>query len=225
MALVLGLLPWTAQAQSPDPNAVVEDSNYFEVGGASTIRQEIIQEPIHKKGLNLDQIASCQVVEQLAWVQGKNKRRSKFLAKDKLRHSEYEEFAEWTIYQVMDLEGYFSYVFKRSLGKGRSESIIIKQADYNRILESGNKRRVLEVRDLKNLIEKPALIFFAENGNRVEFRPGFTGRGTLIIYYTGQTQPVHIRGLQCARGNPDGRDPFLPPESSGDDSSSPGSSM
>lgn len=211
-------------AQLPDPNAIENNSDFYNVGGTSAIRKEIIQSPIHKKGLNLDQIASCQVVDQLTWIQGRNKRRSRFLAKDKLRLSEHTEFSEWFIYQVMDLEGYFSYVFKRSLGKGKSESIIIKQSDYNRVMEMGKKRRVLEVRDLKNLIEKTALIFFAENGNRVEFKPGFTGRGTLVVYYTGQTQPIHIRGLQCARGNPDGRDPFLPPDEDSEDGSSGGSS-
>lgn len=194
---------FTVQAQEDLP-----PSDFFKGGNNVTTRPGLIQTPVSNKGLNLDQISSCQVIEQIPWVFRKTNRQSRFIAKDKLRLSTQSDFAYWSIYQVLDERGYVSYVFRRPLPGGRFESIVTKESYYNRIIDSSGTRRIVDARDLRNLIDRPALVFFAESGNRVEYMPGFAGRETLIIYYTRQTAPVYLRNKGCKRGNAEGVNPF-----------------
>lgn len=190
---------------------------YEDVGSSTAIREKVIMGPIHKKGLNLNQIASCLVIDQIPWVSRKTNRKSRLLAHDTMRLNIHKNFSKWEIHQVMDKEGYISFIFRRKMKGGKVESIVTKENHYNRFIDFGTKRKVVQVENYINLIDRAAMIFYAENGNRVEFRPGFAGQTTLIIYYTGQTSPVYLQDLKCGRGDSEGGSPF--PNSGGGNTS------
>lgn len=185
-------------------------SFYEDVGSATAVREKVVNKPIHVTGLNLNQIASCLVIDQIPWVSRKTNRKSRLLAKDKMRLNIHKTFSEWEIHQVMDKEGYISFIFRRRLADGRVESIVAKENHYNRFVDSGSVRKVVQVENFINLIDRATMIFYAEDGNRAEFRPGFTGQSTFVIYYTGQTPPVYLQDLKCSRGDSEGGDPFAP---------------
>ncbi len=196
-------------AQSLDQKKKKDGSGFYEdVGSSTAVRQKVVSKPIFKTGLTLNQIASCLVIDQIPWISRKTNRKSRLLARDKMRLNIQKSFSEWEIHQVMDKEGYISFVFRRTLHDGRVESIVTKENHYNRFVDEGGKRKIIQVENYINLIDRASMIFYAENGNRVEFRPGFTGQSTFIVYYTGQTPPIYLQDLKCGRGDSEGGSPF-----------------
>jgi len=199
-----------APVTSPKSDTPTGASFYEDVGSSTAVREKVVNKPIFKTGLSLDQIASCLVIDQIPWISRKTNRKSRLLARDKMRLNIHKTFSTWEIHQVMDSEGYISFIFRRTLADGRVESIVAKENHYNRYIDSGSVRKIVQVENFINLIDRATMIFYAENGNRAEFRPGFTGQSTFVIYYTGQTPPVYLQDLKCSRGDSEGGDPFAP---------------
>jgi hypothetical protein len=171
--------------------------------------QEIITDlPVHVKGLSLNQIASCRVIDQLPWVFRKTNRQSRLIARDRLRLSTQSEFAIWEIHQVQDANGYVSYVFRRPMPGGRFESIVTKENYYNRIIDNNGSRKIVDVRNLMTLIDRPALTFYAKDGTYAVFMPGLAGKASFVITYPGGVAPVYLRGSSCQRMGADGSNPF-----------------
>lgn len=177
----------------------------------ATTQETISEIPVHVKGLSLAQISSCVVIDQLPWVFRKNKRQSRLLARDRIRLSTQSDFAIWEIHQVLDPNGYVSYVFRRPLPGGRFESIVTKENHYNRILDSDGTRKIVDVRNLMPLIDRAALTFYAPDGTYAVFKPGLAGKGSFIVTYKGGTAPLFLQGPSCERVGAAGTNPYQPP--------------
>jgi hypothetical protein len=173
-------------------------------------QQTITELPVHRKGLTLNQIASCRVIDQLPWVFRKTNRKSRLLLRDRLRLSTDSDFSTWEVHQVMDQNGYISYVFRRPLSDGRFESIVTKENFYNRIIDSGGTRVVADARNLSTLIDRPALTFYAEDESYAVYMPGLAGKNSFVVTYKGGVAPLYLRGPSCDRVNALGENPYEP---------------
>ncbi len=174
----------------------------------SRVQDKLTQVPVNQRGLSMNQVASCIVINQLPWVFRKTKRQSRLLIRDKIRFSTQPDFVVWEVHQVMDQNGYISYVFKRPLPNGGTESIVTKENYYNKITDVGGVKRITDVRNLTNFIERPALTFYTESNGRLVYQPGLGGQARLFLAYDAGDPPVLLKGGDCRRGCVDGRDPF-----------------
>jgi|GEM_PF-6001098 len=174
----------------------------------ATTQEKMTDLPVHIKGLTLNQVASCVVMDQLPWIFRKTKRQSRLVVRDKLRLSTQSEFALWEVHQVQDNNGYVSYVFRRPLPGGRFESIVTKENYYNRIIDTNGSRRIVDVRNLMSLIDRPVLTFYAEDGSYGVFKPGLAGKSSFVITYTGGVAPVFLQGSSCQRVGAEGANPY-----------------
>jgi hypothetical protein len=174
----------------------------------SRVQDKLTQVPVNQRGLSMNQVASCIVINQLPWVFRKTKRQSRLLIRDKIRFSTQPDFVVWEVHQVMDQNGYISYVFKRPLANGGTESIVTKENYYNKITDVGGVKKITDVRNLTNFIERPALTFYTESNGRLVYQPGLGGQARLFLAYDAGDPPVLLKGGDCRRGCVDGRDPF-----------------
>jgi len=175
---------------------------------AARVQDKIAELPVHQKGLTMSQVSSCIIINQLPWVFRKTKRQSRLLVRDKIRFSTQPEFLFWEIHQVMDQNGYISYVFKRPLPGGGSESIVTKENYYNRIQDRRGQKKIVDVRNLTNFVDRNALTFYTESGGRIVYQPGLSGQSRLSMAFDNAGPPVLLKGGDCRRGCVDGRDPF-----------------
>jgi hypothetical protein len=180
--------------------------------GATTPQQRVqdtLQDsPVNKDGLKMNQVGSCIVINQLPWVFRKTKRQSRLIMRDKIRFSTQSDFLVWEIHQVMDQNGYISYVFRRPLPDGGTESIVTKENYYNRIQDRKGVKKIVDVRNLTNFIDRPALTFYTEGNGRIVYQPGLSGQSRLFLSFGNSEPPVLLKGGDCRRGCVDGRDPF-----------------
>jgi hypothetical protein len=184
-ALVLALVPllsWGALAQSVTPRKVI---------------------PKELSGLLLNEFSSCAMIDQIPWRFRPDGRKTRMLISDRLRSNTEVRFSQWQVHQVMDPNGFVSYIFRRPLASGRFESIITKNLIYNRVVDTPRGRRTVEVQELKNLVNRPVLSFFHEDGGSVTYSPSSIGNALLTLQQASTTgrslPPIFLRGNYCDR--------------------------
>ncbi|MEO5668214.1 MAG: hypothetical protein ABIR96_09165 [Bdellovibrionota bacterium] len=175
---------------------------------APRVQEKLTEMPVDKQGLTMNQASSCIIINQLPWVFRKTKRQSRLLIRDKIRFATQSEFVVWEIHQVMDQNGYISYVFKRPLPTGGTESIVTKENYYNKIRDVSGVKKITDVRNLTNFVDRNALTFYTEGKGRIVYQPGLSGQSRLFLSYDAGDPPVLLKGSDCRRGCVDGRDPF-----------------
>jgi len=163
--------------------------------------------PKYLSGFELKDITSCLTVDTIPWKFRPDRRKTRLLLKDRLRHQSQTTFSEWSVFQVMDGDGFVSYVFRRPLSSGRNESMVVKDTVYNRVLDTARGPKTVESQDLRTLINRPALTFYHQDGSTVTYSPSSVGRSALVIQQA-QTAgrllpPVFLRGNFCDRPDDD----------------------
>jgi hypothetical protein len=159
--------------------------------------------PKYLEGYKLSDISSCGSIDQIPWKFRNDRRKTRVILKDLLRHQNESKYSTWEIHQIMDGEGFVSFIFRRALADGRFESIVVKDSQYNKIIDTPKGPRIVEAQDLKTLINRAALTFYSPDGGTVVFSPSSVGRSALIIDVGGKLTrplpPVFLRGNICDR--------------------------
>lgn len=155
-------------------------------------------------GKKVNDITSCGVVDSISWRFRPDGRQARVLVRDTLRMNAETEFFSWEISQVMDADGFSTFVFRRALKKNRYEAYAVKDGKYNKILDTRSGPHVVETRDIKNLINKPAFVFSAPDGASVILTPGAYKTSVLSFIPSrgedGQVAPpVYIKNMICFR--------------------------
>ncbi len=156
------------------------------------------------EGFKLKDITSCGVVDKIPWKFRPDGRKARLLIKDNLRFQSETNFEPWELFQIMDREGFVSYIFRHTLVSGRLESIIIKDTVYNRVLETPKGNKTIESQSLKSLVNRQALAFYHADGSSLVYSPSSVGRSSLTLQQgqlgTGRIlPPVFLRGNYCDR--------------------------
>ena len=160
--------------------------------------------PKYLSGYEVRDLTSCSMIDQIPWKFRPDRRKIRLLLRDSLRHQTETVFATWEIHQVMDGDGFVSYVFRRALANGRFESIVTKDLTFNRIVDTPQGPKTTEVQDLRTLINRAALTFYHSDGSTVAYWPSSVGKSALIVTQ-GQVgggrslPPVYLRGNYCDR--------------------------
>lgn len=159
--------------------------------------------PKYLKGLQVNDLVSCIKVEEIPWRFRPDNRKTRLILRDTLRLNTETKFSTWEIHQVMDTEGYVTYIFRRVMDNGQYESLVIKDNVYNRIMETAKGPKVVERQNLRTLINRPVLTFFHADGSTVTYLPGLAGRSLLTIQLSQAEgrllQPVFLKGTICDR--------------------------
>ncbi|MBS1984245.1 MAG: hypothetical protein JST16_08735 [Bdellovibrionales bacterium] len=167
--------------------------------------------PKYLTGYQLNDLASCGAANQIPWRFRPDRRKTRLLLRDHLRLNTETHFETWEIHQVMDGQGYVTYVFSKIQNGRRVESILIKDNVYNRIVETNGKPKVVEVQDLRTLINRSVVAFVHADGSTVNFAPGLAGQSILTIELRQAVgrplAPLYIRGSYCERAQAESNAP------------------
>jgi hypothetical protein len=160
--------------------------------------------PKYLTGYQINDITSCGAIDQIPWRFKPDGRKVRLIMKDELRHQSETHTSPWEVYQVMDKDGFVSFVFRRALADGRYDAIVAKDSVYNRIIDTPKGPKTIEVQDLRTLINRPAITFYHTDGSTVTFSPSSVGRSALIIQLSSKDggrllPPVFLRGNICDR--------------------------
>jgi hypothetical protein len=158
--------------------------------------------PKHLDGHRLNDIVSCGSVNDIAWRFRPDSRKARLLIRDRLRLNSEQNFAIWEINQVMDRGGTVTFIFSRIESDRRSESIVIKDNLYNRIVRENGRNRVMEVQDLRTLINRAVLVFHHADGGSISFAPGLAGQSAITIELNKSVRPLSpilVKGNYCER--------------------------
>lgn len=170
-------------------------------------RESVLATPANLTGvatLKLKDITSCGIVDKIPWKFRPDGRKSRLLLTDTLRFQTEASFQLWDIYQIMDNEGFISFVFRRTLASGKQESIIVKDTIYNKVIDTPRGNKTIESQNLKSLVNRQALAFYHEDGSSIIYSPSSVGRSSLTLQQ-GQVgggrilPPVFLRGNYCDR--------------------------
>jgi len=105
--------------------------------------------PRHLVGYRVNEVTSCGPVFMIPWKFRPDRRSVRLLMKDEMSLNSETSMSLWEIHQVMDAKGYVAFIFRRQLKDGGTESIVTKDAVYNRILELPKRKpKVVEAVDL-----------------------------------------------------------------------------
>lgn len=156
------------------------------------------------KGYKLNDLTSCRQVDVVPWSLGEENKQARLLLRDRLRLSSETKYSDWSVFQTMDTDGGVTFIFERIQGDGTSEYHLAKGQVFNRIIKRGKTRSVAEVKNLKNLIDSPALEFFHEDGSQLSFLPGSSGSSKLRVYLASRAgarilPPLYLDGRHCSR--------------------------
>lgn len=160
--------------------------------------------PKYLLGYKLAEVASCARIDQIPWKFRPDGRKVRLVLRDNLRLNTESKSSEWEIHQVMDREGYVTYIFRRPIGNAKYESFVTKDAAYNRILDTPRGPKVVETQNLKTFINRPVLTFSSADGSTVSFEPGLAGTSALNLQFgpsdSGRVAaPIYLRGNFCNR--------------------------
>lgn len=158
--------------------------------------------PKYLSGNSLNDLSSCTAVDQIPW-NFRAERKTRLLMRDTLRLNTEPQFATWEINQVMDKDGYVTYVFSKIEAGQRSQSLLVKDNIFNRIVNQKGKSKVTEVQDLRTLINRPVFVFLHSDGSSVSYSPGLAGQSVLTVELRQAAgrplAPIYIRGSFCER--------------------------
>jgi len=159
--------------------------------------------PQFMKGYKINDLVSCGVVNDIPWRFRQDNRKTRLLVRDNLRLQTETRFSLWEFHQVMDTQGYVTYVFRRQLVNGRYETIAAKDQFYSRYIETKRGRKKVEVQNLKTLVNRPVLVFVHGDGSSLSFLPGLAGRSLVTIQLSQKDgrylSPVFLKGSVCDR--------------------------
>ncbi len=161
--------------------------------------------PAYLRGYKLNELVSCGQVDKIPWKFRPEGRKTRILMRDVLRLNSETRFSTWEIHQVMDSGGYVSYIFRRPLKNGSFESIVAKENHYNRIVESTKGKKIVDVQNLKNFINRTVFTFTAADEGTVSYLPGLAGRSLITVQLSQaggrMLPPLYIKGSTCDRPN------------------------
>ena len=153
--------------------------------------------------LRVAQINSCGTIDKIAWKLKSGGVRTRRIFRDYLTKDGDAGPSLWSLFQVLRDKGEVSFVFERERKDGREEFVAAHGDKLARIMEvkKNKPRRVVRKQDLKPLINRTAVGFVGDDGARVEFIPGQTGRASVILYPTDDAgvglAPVYLKGISC----------------------------
>jgi hypothetical protein len=103
----------------------------------------------------------------------------------------------------MDADGYVTWIFRAALADGRYDTIAVKDTIYNRFVETPQGKQQTESQDLRTLVNRAALTFYAQDASTVSLLPSTIGQTALVIQQ-GKSDgrllpPIFIRGNNCDR--------------------------
>lgn len=154
-------------------------------------------------GFKLKELSSCAALEEVPWRFRPDGRKTRMVLRDSFRFQSHTTFHEWQVHQVMDREGLVSYIFRRPVGAGRFEALVVKDATYNKVIENETQTKTIEAHDLRSLINRPALTFYHHSGATISYHPSSVGRSALIVSHALDTgrliPPLFVRGASCDR--------------------------
>lgn len=163
--------------------------------------------PKYLTGYGIVDYSSCTVYDRIPWKFSPDRRKKRLILRDKLRHQLETTFKTWEVYQVMDGDGYVSYVFRNALPDGRYDSIVVKDTIYNRFVETPRGKKQTEFQDLRGLVNRPAIAFYGSDGGSISLLPSSIGRSALVIQQgkaDGRLMPpIYLRGNTCDRPDDD----------------------
>ena len=198
-----GLFAFTAQAQTKSPRSAPKKKATPAPAPAPSPEAIVEEVPKYLTGYALKDISSCSAIDQVPWKFRADSRKTRLLMRDQLRLNTEAQSALWEINQVMDKDGYVTYVFSKVKNGVRAESLLVKDNVFNRIANVGGRSRVVEVQDLRTLINRPVLIFNHSSGSTITYAPGLAGQSVLTVELrpTGgrPLAPIYIRGSFCER--------------------------
>lgn len=156
------------------------------------------------KGFKINDLTSCRQVDSIPWTFGEGNRQVRLLLRDRLRLSSEMQYSDWSVYQTMDSDGIVTLIFERLHSDGAKEYQLTKGSTFNRIIKRKRTSEVATVKDLKNLIDSPALEFLHQDGSRLSFMPGSSGSSKLRIYLSPKPgarilPPLFLEGRHCTR--------------------------
>jgi hypothetical protein len=159
--------------------------------------------PKYLNGYKINDYSSCLVYDQIPWRFAADQKKNRLLIRDKLRHQTEKVLKDWEIFQIMDRDGYVTYVFRNQIALKTYDSIVIKDTVYNRFIESPKKRKSVDFQDLRTLVNRPALTFYSRDGGTISLVPSSIGKSALVIQLAkaeGRAiPPMFIRGSACDR--------------------------
>lgn len=159
--------------------------------------------PKYLTGYGLADVSSCSAIDQVPWKFRPDRRKTRLLVRDTLRLSTEPTFETWEVNQVMDGQGYVTYVFSKMKNGRRVESLLIKDNVFNRVVEKNGVSKVVEVQDLRTLINRPVVSLAHPDGSTVVFSPGLAGQSVLTVELRQAVgrplAPLYVRGSFCER--------------------------
>jgi hypothetical protein len=159
--------------------------------------------PKYLTGYTLYDIVSCGAIDQIPWKFRKDRKKTRMILKDKLRYMNQATFSDWSVFQILDPDGYVTFVFRRPTANGRFESLVLKDTIFNRVVDTKFGPKTVESQDLGSLINRPAVAFYSENGSTITFSPSASGNSMLTFQQAPGTgrllPPVFMRGSICDR--------------------------
>jgi hypothetical protein len=152
--------------------------------------------------LKVSHIVSCSTIDKIPQIPRSDGRRVRRIFRDELKYDRDKKPSMWELHQVLRPSGEVSFVFFRDRADGKAEYLAAKGDTIERYIEiSKGKRRMVGKENLKPLINRMGISFIHENGSRVEFIPGQTGRSTVVLYPTNDVgvglSPVLLAGISC----------------------------
>lgn len=155
-------------------------------------------------GYALEDIVSCVFLDRIPSKFKNDGRTTKLLIKDQLRLSSELEAVLWEVHQIMDQEGFVTFVLRRPVGNGEWESFAFKELQrIHTIGTSSGRNRMKKVQDIKALIDRPVMTLENSKGSTVSVIPSSSGVVTLSIQLSkGEGRllpPVFVRGSTCER--------------------------
>lgn len=171
--------------------------------GKDSVTPGSVMIPKYLRGYELNDLSTCLKIEEIPWRFRPDNRKTRLILRDTLRLGSETKFSTWEAHQVMDNEGYVTYIFRRVLASGQYESLVIKDNIYNRILETAKGPKITERQNLRNLINRPVFTFFHADGSTLAYLPGLAGR-SLVTVQLSQAEgrllpPLFLKGSICDR--------------------------
>jgi len=160
----------------------------------------------------LSQLSSCIKVNGVKWHLKANGKKVRRLFKDNLKLNNEKKFSEWEYFQVVNVSGEVTHVFRRQFDEEadsiRYDSYVLKSFSFKRYVDTRKGRKILENHDLRNFQLQSVMTFQSESGDALDYLVNRNGRGTVRIkpasLATGRTiAPIIMEDWGCSRPEDD----------------------
>jgi hypothetical protein len=151
----------------------------------------------------LDELASCGFLEKIPWEFRPDGFRTRRLFTETLQLSQDDKAYEWELHQTMNQKGEVTFIFRRKFDDRTLLSIAARDSSFVSALSRGRGSKTLQRQNVKDLLNRPALIFTRADTSSVSFMPGSMGKSTIMLQFAQadgrNLPPVYIRGNFCDR--------------------------